>query len=92
MRYLQVLAATFDGASNNRRMVQLHKSSEGTLTHKVPNIHANDGKRDLFFFSDPPHLIKTARNCLASKCRFLWVGRECTTFVMVSKTLPIHAV
>ena len=48
MRYLQVLAATFDGASNNRRMVQLHKSSEGTLTHKVPNIHANDGKRDLF--------------------------------------------
>ena len=26
-----------------------------------------------FFFSDPPHLLKTTRNCLASKARHLWV-------------------
>ena len=51
-------------------MVKLHDSSKGTFTHKVPNIYSNDGKRDLFIFSDPP-LIKTARNCLASKCYIL---------------------
>ena len=66
----QVLAATFDGASNNRKMVELQDTTRGKLTHKVPNIHSNDGER---FFSDPPHLIKTARNCLASMCRFMWV-------------------
>lgn len=64
---------TLDGATNNRRMIRLH--NEAPLTYKVRNIHANDGKRDLFFFSDPPHLMKTARNCWASKCRFLWVSR-----------------
>ena len=30
--------------------------------------------RDLFFFSDPPHLLKTTRNCWANKRRQLWVG------------------
>ena len=63
-----------DGATNNRRMIKLH-SSKSALTYKVKNIHANDGARDLFFFSDPPHLLKTARNCWASKCRFLWVSK-----------------
>ena len=27
----------------------------------------------MFFVSDPPHLIKTVRNCWASKKRDLWV-------------------
>lgn len=59
-----------DGASVNRRLVRLH---DAKLTpHKVKNIHAPD-KRDLYFFSDPPHLIKTVRNCWSSKCRTLWV-------------------
>lgn len=29
--------------------------------------------RDLLFFSDPPHLLKTIRNCWNSKYRCLWV-------------------
>ena len=33
--------------------------------------------RYLFFFSDPPHLIKTMRNCWTSKCRTLWVNENC---------------
>ena len=69
---MKVVGATFDGATNNRRMIKLHDTS-AALTHKVKNIHSNDGARDIFFFSDPPHLIKTTRNCWASKCRFLWV-------------------
>lgn len=65
------MGTTFDGASVNRHLVKIHDTSAGVL-FKVPNLHASDG-RDLFFFSDPPHLIKTVRNCWASKCRTLWV-------------------
>ena len=53
----------------------LHKT-ESELVHKVTNPFSSE-KRELFFFSDPPHLIKTARNCLASNKRSLWVGTRC---------------
>ena len=39
--------------------------------YKVKNPYALD--RYLYFLSDPPHLLKTPRNCLASKARRLWV-------------------
>ena len=67
-----MLGATFDGASVNRRLVKLHDTSE-KIVYRVRNIRASDG-RYLFFFSDPPHLIKTTRNCWASKSRTLWVS------------------
>jgi hypothetical protein len=62
---------TFDGASVNRRFLSLHDTSNKEL-YKLINIHSDD-RRDIYFFSDPPHLMKTARNCWASKCRSLWV-------------------
>ena len=68
---IQVLGATCDGASLNCRFVRLHHDGK-QLGHKVVNPYADDG-RMLYFFSDPPHLIKTTRNCWASKCRTLWV-------------------
>lgn len=48
---MQVLAATFDGASTNRKLVSLHDTSN-PLLYKVPNIHADDHR--YLFFSDPP--------------------------------------
>lgn len=68
---LQVLGVTFDGASVNRRLIKIHQPEE-SLLYKVENPYAPDG-RDLLFFSDPPHLVKTTRNCWASKARCLWV-------------------
>lgn len=73
----QVLGATADGASVNRRLVTLHKSDD---FYKVHNTHAAD-ERDLYFFSDPPHLLKTTRNCWSSTCRKLWVG-ACTYIII----------
>ena len=64
--YVQVLAATFDGASTNRRLVRMHDPTN-PLVYKARNPFATD-ERELFFFSDPPHLIKTTRNCWASGC------------------------
>jgi hypothetical protein len=65
-----VVATTFDGAAANRRLVALHDMSN-ELVYKLQNIYA-DEKRYIYVFSDPPHLIKTTRNCWFSKQRKLW--------------------
>ena len=65
------MAITFDGASANRRFLKLLGSEK--VQYKVVNKYTPE-RRPLFFFSDPPHLLKTARNCLASKARHLWVS------------------
>lgn len=36
-------------------------SNEGTVIFRVMNPYSGD---IIWFFSDPPHLVKTARNCL----------------------------
>ena len=53
-----MLAATADGASANRRLMKIHKtkSKHGEVVYKVTNPYAAE-KRQLYFFSDPPHLI-----------------------------------
>ena len=66
-----MLAATFDGASVNRRLVKVH-DLRAKLIYRVRNVHSMDN-RYLYFFSDPPHLIKTTRNCWSSSVRSLWV-------------------
>lgn len=73
----KVVALTCDGASANRKFLKLHKSSK-ELTYKTENPYANED-RPIFFVSDPPHLIKTVRNCWAnshshSGTRNLWVS------------------
>ena len=58
---LPVVSLTSDGASPNRRFYKLCKITD--KTHKTRNPYAD---RDLYFFCDPPHLLKTARNCLSN--------------------------
>ena len=45
----------------------------GDIVHKVKNRYAEDD-RYIYLFSDPPHLIKTARNCLmkSGTKRLMW--------------------
>lgn len=66
---LKVVAATSDGASSNRKFVKMHKDTDGNagkdVVYRAKNVYANED-RFLYFFADPPHLIKTARNCLAN--------------------------
>ena len=69
---IYVLGATFDGASINRRFVKLH-SRNNELIHKILNPYSTEA-RQFYFFFDPPHLLKTTRNCWASKARNLWVN------------------
>ena len=69
---IQVLALTCDGASTNRRLWKLHSNGE-RVTYKVNNIFAQPA-RPLYFISDPPHLLKTTRNCWWNSKRMLWVS------------------
>lgn len=68
------MGATFDGASVNRKLLQQH-SKDNSFVHKVLNPISSDA-RQFFFFFDPPHLIKTTRNCWASQARTLWVSSK----------------
>ena len=75
---LKVLCLTCDGASTNRRLWSIHGKDrdlgdKGVL-YKVPNVYAPEASRYLYFISDPPHLIKTTRNCWVSISRKLEVS------------------
>ncbi len=67
----RAIACTCDGLSANRAFFKLHDKEK--IVHKVKNPHAEYG-RYMFFMSDPPHLIKTTRNCWCSNKRLLWVS------------------
>ena len=58
---LKVLCITADGASQNRKFFRMHDKKAG-IVYKTPNLFSAD-ERLLFFIADPPHLIKTVRNC-----------------------------
>lgn len=69
----KVMGVTADGLSANRHFFKLHgNSATDTPVHKTVNPYTSED-RFLYFFSDPPHLIKTVRNCWANKKRNLWV-------------------
>ena len=62
-RGIKIISVTADGASPNRKLFSMFNSDRSTVSYKAPNPYSSDGKRSLFFFVDPPHLIKTVRNC-----------------------------
>ena len=80
----QVLRVTLDGNAVNRRFLKLH--GPGDLVYKTPNPYA-DEDRHLYFFSDPPHLVKTIRNCWQSKHCMLWVCWNCM-IILLQVSLP----
>ncbi len=76
---LPVVFTTADGASQNRRFFKMHEEMNETngknVTYKVQNKYAVE--RDIYFFSDAPHLLKTRRNCLFNSgsghhSRYMW--------------------
>ena len=71
---LKVLYVCCDGASPNRRFFEMHDINNKTC-YRTRNPF--DIGRFIFFISDPPHLLKTARNCISNsyshfKSRRLW--------------------
>ena len=79
----KVISLTGDKGSCNTKFFRLHKKvyeSDLEITYKVPNPYSTE-KRDIYFISDVPHLIKTVRNCWSNsfchnQARALWVRFE----------------
>jgi len=84
-----VLALTCDGASPNRKLWKLHSQVEkNEMIYKVPNPFAVD--RQLYFISDPPHLLKTIRNCWYNPKRTLWVSKVCVYSFQIIPSLLVQ--
>ena len=89
---LWICAAVSDGASPNRRCYEMHadiagNSSEG-LVHATINLFCPS--RKIYFFSDAPHLVKTARNCLfnsgsGKRTRHLWNNDKYMLWEQIAK-------
>ena len=60
---LVVTTITCDGASDNRKMFSMFNSKQ-TLSYKTINVFS-EHRKEVFFIADPPHLLKTIRNCFA---------------------------
>lgn len=83
---VKVLSLTCDGAAINRKFFKMHPSAdpEVDFVYCTINLAAGDD-RLLYFIIDPPHLLKTVRNCLANsfrhrKTRKLWKNGEYLTW------------
>ncbi|CAC5369285.1 THAP9 [Mytilus coruscus] len=91
---LKVLFCTCDGASANRRFFQLHKidNSEEPVYF---TINPHDNSRNLYFISDVPHLIKTARNCFSNSfshknTRRLWKNGKDISWMHIVRLFEEH--
>ena len=74
----RVWAIICDGASNNRKMFRMHSSTGDENIFKTTNVYSED-QYPIYFICDPPHLLKTIRNCFASSTRNLWVSSFCVS-------------
>ena len=69
----KVMAHTMDGSSKNRKYFRLMGLKEKqSPKHKMKNPFTTEN-RYIYFLSDPPHLMKTTRNCFQNPRRELKV-------------------
>ena len=63
---LPVIFAVCDGASPNRKFFKMHEYMDDALSEVVYRSINMFGEEDryIYFFADPPHLMKTSRNCI----------------------------
>ncbi|CAG2208384.1 THAP9 [Mytilus edulis] len=91
---LKVLFITSDGASPNRRFIRLHANNQNGIVYRATNLYADDG-RHIYFISDAPHLLKTARNCMSNsyshkKSRQLWKNSKDISWLHIVNLFKDH--
>ena len=80
----KVLAVTCDDASPNCKLFRVHlpmtkeddMNPDTDVTYRTANLFSSE-KRFIYFISDVPHLMKTARNCFYNSgkgryTRYMW--------------------
>ena len=66
--YFQVFAIVADSLAATRGMFKCMESAFEGLPHATANPFASNFDRKLYLIPDPPHLLKTTRNCVYN-CR-----------------------
>ena len=82
IRGIKVLSFICDGASCNKKFFKMHASwdPESNCVFATRNI-ASGEDRAVYFIVDPPHLLKTIRNCFSNShghkhSRLMWKNGE----------------
>lgn len=63
---LQVYFVTCDGLSANRNFFHLSKDPNDCINYPYKTTNPYNPERQVYFFCDTPHLLKTARNCFSN--------------------------
>ena len=76
-------------AATNRKFYRIHEGMDGDSDHDICYRRINLWAKYhfIYFIADPPHLIKTARNCLhhsgdGHQTRYLWNAGKCILWVL----------
>lgn len=62
----QVYYVTCDGLSANRKFFKVSQNVGDPLSFPYKTVNPFSPDRELFFFCDAPHLLKTVRNCFSN--------------------------
>lgn len=65
---IPVVSLTSDGAKPNRRFYRMCQQQQQQEAVPFKTFNPFREGKDLFFFCDAPHLLKTARNCFSNSC------------------------
>ena len=91
---LKVLYLCCDGATPNRKFFKLHYTGNGGVQYYCENPYADDDRK-IYFISDPPHLLKTARNCFSNsyshrQTRNLWRNGQSISWMHIVDLFQDH--
>lgn len=64
MNDIQVMCVSCDGLSANRKFFKIGRDDKLNLPYKTKNPF--DTSRNVYYFCDTPHLLKTTRNCFSN--------------------------
>ncbi|KAK3916262.1 Putative nuclease [Frankliniella fusca] len=97
---LKVSSIICDGAAMNKKFSRIHPGVDALqvgsdYVYATKNLAATE-ERLLYFMVDPPHLLKTVRNCLTNsychkKSRKMWKNNEDLSWVTIEKLYAISA-
>ena len=85
---LKVVSITLDGNSVNMKFIKLVGNQATPAKHKFCNP-LSENNREVYLFSDPPHLLKTAHNCLSNPNRQMKVNNLCQNIHCIHMSIKI---
>ncbi|KAK3921575.1 Transposable element P transposase, partial [Frankliniella fusca] len=94
-RSMKIICLICDGASPNKKFFNMHVpwDSQVRYVYATKHLYAEE-IRPIFFMVDPPHLLKTIRNCLSNSfahfcSRKMWKNNQTLTWKALEKLYEV---